>query len=121
MDAKTIIMQEEKVSFQVAKLAKEKGFESNERPAYNIEGILQNTFNGEDTYYPAPTESLLQRWLREVHNIHITVYSLDKKYWCNFRNIKDEDTVLFISENYQTYEKVLEIGLFEALKLIKNK
>ena len=66
----------------------------------------------------APTQSLLQRWLREKHNIHIRIYrnedGLDK-YTFNFDNPYKRSL-----NWYDTYEKALEAGLLQALKLIKK-
>jgi len=125
-------MEETLVSFKVAKLAKEKGFDEKVYREYDKSGYLRCTSKSADvvlgpydellksTEYPAPTQSLLQRWLREVHNIFVfisplipncrefgvTIYS--NKYTC-------EKDLGF----YNQYEKALEVGLFEALKLIK--
>lgn len=63
------------------------------------------------------TQSLLQRWLREKHNIHITInckrtdLSLDG-FWYVVKSLS--------SKMFNTYEQALEEGLYKALKLIKN-
>jgi hypothetical protein len=68
-------------------------------------------------YYSAPTQSLLQKWLREVHNIEVFV----KSEWKN----KTKIGFYFGCENiyskpiYKNYEEALEAGLQEALKLIE--
>jgi len=66
------------------------------------------------------TQSLLQKYLREVHNINVLVevgwkdgkfiygYSL----WVGF---KDN----FYEEKYNTYEEALQEGLIRGLNLIK--
>lgn len=117
-------MEEQLISFKTAKLAKEKGLIEDcnfNTLFYNTDGEL----TGDDTNdYPAITQSLLQRQLREVHKLMITfgtyrnkfkafIYYLDRDYY------KNEDSPEFDSELYNTYEEALEIGLFEALKLIK--
>ena len=81
---------------------------------YNEDGIEEN--------YSAPTQSLLQRWLREKHKINISMINGSNTvnlyyYEINMFNkfpIKGDG-----SKNY-TYEQALEEGLYEALKLIKN-
>jgi len=73
--------------------------------------------------------SLLQKWLREEHGIHvnptpyresadhsneITGYYVGTIYYTNgdcYNGVEDS--------NYSTYEEALEAGLQEALKLIK--
>jgi hypothetical protein len=83
-------MDEHKITFETAKLAKEKGFDEIVYNAYNLNGEFGNFYDivGEcpfsDNYgpeyidydklrYAAPTQSLLQRWLREKHNIHVVM------------------------------------------------
>lgn len=72
----------------------------------------------------APTQSLLAKWLREVHNIHVEIEShLNNDIWyynttLNYRmgyyqSSLDGDIV------YDTFELAMEAGLQEALKLIK--
>jgi len=66
----------------------------------------------------APTQSLLQKWLREKHNIHIVIWA---HYGWRIKIEKGlrQPNLLFESDNFETYEKALEIGLQEALLLIK--
>ena len=68
--------------------------------------------------YAAPTQSLLQKWLREEHNIHIII-----PYTCGYTivfNLLNKDGLCEYPNHryYNTYEEALEIGLIEALKLI---
>ena len=126
-------MKENIVTFQVAKLAKEKGFfqETNrlEIPYYNYKGEfkgdvsdwrIRKYIRGEDTsdieFVSAPTQSLLAKWLREEHNIHLIAYkniNIDGYDWCYITT----DGITNIN-SYKTYEEAYEIGLQEALKLI---
>ncbi len=114
---------EQLIKFETAKLAKEKGF--NGLCDYSYEGIvLSKTYkswrNSDDrTEYAVPTQSSLQKWLREEHNIHIMIFpSLDlTEYYVDV--ISKEDRT-FIDNPLDTYEEALEIGLFEALELIDN-
>lgn len=140
-------MKEQLVSFETAKLAKEKGFnipttqfyKSGKKPYLTeVEGYMTDQFvvsnwnngNGsyptrpEDVSCSAPTQSLLQKWLREVHNIHIIVISNSKnQYFVDYRFSdqridNDSDLILLNGLVYKTYEQALEKGLQEALKLI---
>ena len=66
----------------------------------------------------APTQSLLSKWLREEHNIHLIAYkniNIDGYDWCYITT----DGITNIN-SYKTYEEALEIGLQEALKQIPN-
>lgn len=76
----------------------------------------------------APTQSLLQKWLRDIHNLYIEVYIKNNdlleevtfSYLILFKNEKSVDHL--ISEgNIQSYEDALEKGLQEALLIIRNK
>jgi len=82
--------------------------------------------------YPAPTQSLLQKWLRERHTIDITIMIIMESsygvYLHKDRNtVKDakgshKEWIIHITpKNHLTgvYEEALEKGLQEALKLIE--
>lgn len=135
-------MQEELIAFKTAKLAKEKGFNEPCWEAYGVYsqlGVLkgneclqtsfENEFGGtfdqqdydRDNFYLAPTQSLLQRWLRETHEIHITLHKgVADKYWYKiFSHLYLGINNTVESKLYNNYEEALEKGLFEALKLIK--
>ena len=135
-------MKENTVTFQVAKLAKEKGFpqEPNRRkvPYYNYKGefngdvtdFLRKYLREEDTSdvesVSAPTQSLLAKWLREEHNLHITInvglpHNRFIMYYSNVIKFGKHHKSKFKSEFYKTYEEAYKIGLQEALKLIDNK
>ena len=123
-------MEEQLISFETAKLAKEKGFDlyqtfsywegelTPHTPGYALEDgktSQENYFNFERYY--APTQSLLQKWLREEHNIHLIAYkniNIDGYDWCYITT----DGITNIN-SYKTYEEALEVGLQEALKLVK--
>jgi hypothetical protein len=75
---------------------------------------------GEDLYL-APTQSLLQKWLREKHNIEVFVhpYFKDKiKSLKTYEVVIDKNSTTY--SGYKTYEEALEKGLKKALKLINN-
>ena len=119
-------MNEQLISFETAKLAKEKGFFNG-----GIFYFFKN--NGELTYkdrsdkfvsydISAPTQSLLQKWLREKHKIIVSINILaDLSYYCLIIDINENKLNLSNqSKNigFIIYEDALEDGLFEALKLI---
>jgi hypothetical protein len=78
--------------------------------------------------YELPTQSLLQKWLREVHNKHIFIGSrtLDSGktiYIPQGRTIPDTIKNGFVVDfivykTFEKYEDALEYALQEALKLI---
>ena len=78
-------MEDTLINFETAKLAKEKGFDEKVYREYDKSGYLRCTSKSADvvlgpydellksTEYPAPTQSLLQQWLREKHQIIVDV------------------------------------------------
>ena len=128
-------------SFETAKILKEKGFDvpclhfytTNVNAGVDfilVDYIGEGQFgditeltnhNAKGYYLPrysAPTLSLAQKWLREVHNIHIQIIFLPINNRFIFAIYKygkeDIESVL----EYETYELALEEVLQEALKLI---
>ena len=128
-------MQEQRISFETAKLAKEKGFILNYPTAcYTDDGQLwvsENLLSERITGKPkpllifnAPTQSLLQKWLREKHNILVepSWEGTHEIYSINYRIIILGNTIYKDFRGCfdgQSYEQALEVGLQEALKLIK--
>ena len=131
-------MEDTRITFETAKLAKEKRFhqEPNRRkvPYYNYKGefngdvtdFLRKYLRDEDTSdvesVSAPTQSLLAKWLRERYNIHVTsqIGNLDfiNTYHYDIRYIDKNKFICKVKGNFKTYEEALEAGLQEALKLI---
>jgi hypothetical protein len=138
-------MTEEIIKYETAQLAKEKGFKILVGDAYfwaNDNGeITLGTSNYDEPIYgelKAPTQSLLQRWLREVHNITVEVtrdsevHYQDKTRWIvrssNWNKIKTK--TFSIAElkfpeftnfaDFKSYEEALEKGLIEGLNFIDN-
>lgn len=133
---------DELISFKTAKLARDKGFDyptqyytwsdikKPENMAHSGDyGSLhtQNKYeehydNGKVKYYTIslPSQSLLQKWLRQEHKIEIWLSKGGKSG--NKYHAKDitKDGVLIIEncKMFNTYQKALEQGLYEALKLI---
>lgn len=129
-------MEEQLISFETAKLAKEKGFDIATVSFYD--GYIDNTpkliskqlskepiinwnkdykEGGHGVYYSAPTQSLLQKWLREKHNIIVEPIFMSSRDW-NIIIHTVVNTSLSLLEENTAYEEALEAGLQEALKLI---
>ena len=135
-------MKEELIQFKTAKLAKEKGFNIPTFNVYNVNGklfefevpvngsfkdslledheiVYDDWNNNNKESCSTPTQSLLQRWLREKHNIHIWITRFlisETEYTFNIENyegLRQDHT------EYKSYEQALEVGLYEALQLIK--
>ena len=90
------------------------------------EGIYAQTY--EPIKYPAPTQGLLQKWLRDrEENIIIVIpmravhRNYNGWYYEVFTQLTKKDNpvlIIYSNENFDTYEEALEKGLQEALKLI---
>ena len=101
-------MEDTRVTFETAKLAKEKGC--------NLENCTCGGYPDCICYDKRISQSLLAKWLREEHNIHLIAYkniNIDGYDWCFITT----DGITNIN-SYKTYEEAYEIGLQEALKLI---
>jgi hypothetical protein len=135
-------MEDELVSFEVAKLAKEKRFNQYCNYAYYEiykDSEIEIKFSSNETMYSSewkyfiqesfitPTQSLLQRWLREVHGaklycvpsplssrVNNWTWMLDAYEEGVWKGRVQSDSI------FDTYEQSLEKGLLETLKLIQN-
>lgn len=155
-------MEEELITFETAKLAKEKGFDITLYTSY-INGVFHeneaepNGYDGWDIphkenwnkkgwiftkeesscfnckldnikYFEAcsaPTQSLLQKWLREKHKISVTIFSSSQESWSVKVNTPsltglhgNIEQFHYKGVDFYTYEEALEEGLYQALKLI---
>lgn len=143
----------ETVSLKTAKLAKRKGFKNECLKAYSkddwgyidldnaTDHIGKAYFTTKDIDFCksngykswlAPTQSQLQRWLRDEHNIFLVVrmkytvgLAIKPKYFFHYVFFDEAygvklhaDKHFFEPKIYNTYEKALEKGLQAVLKLI---
>lgn len=128
----------DRVSFQTAALASKCGFDwETGSPNYMVDG----NYKGEvgccvscSSYIPAPTQTLLQKWLREVHNIDVEPYlilmesnnrELEQDLDCKeyTYKLKHRGISQFVGNAgiKPSYEQSFEIGLQEALNLIQER
>jgi len=121
-------MKEEFVDYETAKLAYEKGFtvfteyEYREDTLNNIELCHKSNCIHDHIINrcSVPTQSLLQKWLRDVHNFNITILCVNKqrKYIYVIPEITNKEVNHGIE--YINYEEALKEGLSKALELIKQ-
>ena len=127
-------MTEQLISFETAKLAKEKGFIPSDgitcksylqdgRVGYQTIWDLDLKYTCLEDHIIAVTQSLLQKWLREKYSIYA-----ESRYNETFNYFED---YVFYNNNYpkptciqkdvhSTYEIGLEFALIEALNLIDS-
>jgi len=129
------------IEYKTAKLAKKVGFDT-AYEFYDLEGNLQpfgmvggwskcNTKN-----YAAPTQSDLQKWLREKHRMFVFPEILDYRTLffsvTIFKDGNEEDWILLDSgklsfkkdKSYKifvSYEEALEEGLYKALEILNER
>lgn len=125
-------MEEKKIEFKTAKLADNKGFVTSDKSCglftedKKYHPYMAHWLHEYKEFYFAPTQSLLQKWLREVHGIHINIGSfhcLGKEKPFSLSIDYKEDSIWTYAEfdetDFNTYEEALERGLQEGLELIK--
>lgn len=120
------MIKEDYVSFETAKLLKDKGFpQSTFRCHYIIEGnshykSFENRCGFGDYDIIAPTLAVAMKWLREVHNIFINItYENDGVFTTNLKSpLKGVDCMVDNKHNcWLTYEEAAE----EAIKFCLEK
>ena len=116
-------MTDQLISFETAVLAKEKGFIEPCMHKFTKKGFPLFCTTQREGDLRCPTQSLLQKWLREKYNIHLQIYSpnmFNKEEWvCHFMYIARLTKPRYTGIGGNSYEEVLEKGLVEALKIIK--
>lgn len=122
------------VSFETAKLLKEKGFEVPTLEVYDIVGELilwydiayeEDKFSNIltenlSTYYAAPEYWQVLKWLRLKHGIHVEIFLSDSKpyntfYW-RAMEIGRYFTLAHDSEYKDTPEEATELAIIYVLK-----
>ena len=131
-------MEEQLISIETAILAKEKGFDEITRYYFNEYGMSKDSSStslywySDDGFCRRPTQSLLQKWLRDKHNIDIQIlrnkpgyneykveiYKTNNTNEYIYFTIKEKDGIYI--KWFKTYEAALEKGLYQALTLIKE-
>ena len=128
-------MKEQIISFETAKLAKSKKFpqyvignSGGRNDKYHIEQDNdKDYFYLKQTFY-SPPQSLLQKWLRDVHQVIVIVsFYNNGEDWeeteymvtvSEFKHFTTHDS--FVKSDFKSYEDALEDGLITGLKLIQN-
>lgn len=139
------MIQEAYVSYEVAKLLKEKGFMMNpDISHWNISpdgtmywvshiGAYSSNPNSETAYYlpkdscPCPTQQMAMRYLREVHKVHIIAepclgsddksenLDFDRWFWTILKEEGEYKPIRRIDE-YPSYEKAVEAAIKYCLE-----
>ena len=120
---------EDYVSFETAKLLKEKGFEGKMHTFYTEEGTeMESAYVVPSNFFPIyrPTLQMATKWLREVHNLYISVemgFDVDNPQYfffvpsvCKFSNKDGEYFTPFSEMEFNTYEDAAELAIKYCLE-----
>lgn len=125
-------------SFEVSKFLKEKGFPMNEHLRIYINkdnlcltdvGMMsylskEDYIHFEDFFIPTITHQMAMKWLREVYNIHISVYVFNRElpitdvptsYTCDIATKKLSSQQGHLRGVWQSYEQAVEAALKYSL------
>lgn len=116
---------EDYVSFETAKLLKEKGFDLNMSPKwYNPNAEDPNYVSpvGLEGGLPALTLQMACKWLREAHGLHIEIMHLGDKpinegWFRNIQLIGKDDSIGLLLPTYSSFEEACD----EAIKYCLEK
>ena len=113
------------VSYEIAKMLKEKGFNERSIASYDSKGQLQEGYgywNKTPIWCAAPTHQMAMAWLREMHGIFIAINNDDLDFnWqcCDLINRASTLDPKILSESYagyKTYEEAVEAALKYVLE-----
>lgn len=118
---------EDYVSYETAKTLKEKGFDWECNVAYFNETLVDYTMFGfclgGDLFY-CPTLQMAMKWLREVHNIHISIYVFNRDlpvgdkalYTCDIATKEQSSKDGHLRLASDTYEEACEAAIKYCLE-----
>lgn len=105
-------MKEQSVTTETANLAIEKGYKHKVSGRFEWK-VLEKVL----------PQSVLQKWLRDKHNIHIDIFLMeDSPYNEFYYRVMEIGKYFALSHDdllFKIYESALEVGLQKGLKLIK--
>ena len=132
------MIKEDHVSFEIAKLLKEKGFDeyclknywSSDKELHDWKWELSYNRNSDGNRNTkdcaAPTHQMAMKWLRETHNKHCDIgYDIDLKWFFQIMDLKEiveydyPETKYYHTENetgFNSYEEAVEAALKYCLE-----
>lgn len=124
-------MKEAYVSFEIAKLLKEKGFDEKTTHWYNARESLiadypvsYEIFYNPEEVWLAPTHQMACAWLREIYDLHIIAYPFKsgndastKHYCCQvFKTFNLLGYEKYTNETLTSYEEAVESAIKYCLE-----
>ena len=115
---------EDYVSFETAKLLKEKGFDEPCLMCYTYDGKLgnygqYNSYKNSEVFsLTAPTLQMAMKWLREVHSLWCEISWEGKGLWCmEVFSLMDEEFIPdSIVHEIKSYEEACEAAIKYCLE-----
>ena len=116
---------EDYVSFETAKLLKEKGFDEdiarvvNEECEIDYLGSFQPSLAYlHHTWYRCPTLQMAMKWLRKVHGLFIHIDVIREAYcWtADIQDIKNDVAIYPVKEEFSGYEEACEAAIKYCLE-----
>ena len=115
------MIKEDYVSFETAKLLKEKGFDEQTRFAYTESGKADfsslTRYWNQGSLYACPSQSMAMKWLREVYNIFIEIsvsIDLNGKYHYSYFILDRE--CKYVRKGYTDFDWNYNQACEEAIK-----
>lgn len=107
-------IKEDYVSFETAKLLKEKGMNKSCFKHY----VQKNNDDGTSEAVTVCTPQMAMKWLREVHNIAIEFWCCDYKWQADFATLPKGIDIYTSFENtvFDTYEEAVEAAIKYCLE-----
>ena len=108
---------EDYVSFETAKLLKEKGFDWDCQYCYIDEDDSDKEQlevpTGYEAEIDAPTLQMAMKWLRDIHGlfIHIDVIREASCWLADIQDIKEDVNIYPVEEDFPNYEQACEAGI----------
>lgn len=121
------MMTDELVTYEVAKLAKEKGFREEVFAYYSKRGSFfeihpKRDMNDSEYRTSAPTQSLLQRWLREEKGYYVyPFFDNESRRWTWVCRELTGDKWIQLLDFEERYSDTYELALEDALKFVLEK
>ncbi len=117
------MIKEAYVSFEVAKILKEKGFNDPCLRVYDKNGIISIRYLGFDIphnytnslLYLCPTHQMAMAWLREEKNCIISIWYTGVCYASDYYIKDDNEEIHDIIGTYETYNEAVEKSLKDVL------
>lgn len=113
------MIEEDYVSFETAKLLKDKGFDGSVSVHYNELGSTIMCCNPiSKNWIKCPTIQMAMKWLRDIHGlfIHIDIIREASCWTADIQDIKNDVAIYPVKEDFPCYEEACESAIKYCLE-----